>query len=207
MPDNIETFGFDNEDIKGGLYDKYKGKKGEVHRCAIVYVDPKTMFAGAKVHFNQRFFLCKKDICCDRCGPPKWRVGAVLVKYDTDKQGNPKKPFSWETIPWMFSEQTYTKLKNTNSEFPLASHDVKIACTNDEYQHLDINACQECLWQAKDTIKAKVLTEAKPVWDFIKKSIASDMTIEDIKDLLGMSSGSGSDPTQKLDLDSVLDEA
>lgn len=203
----IETFGFENEDIKSGLYDKYKGKKGEVHRAAIVYTDPKAMFAGAKAHFNQRFFLCKNDICCKRCGPAKWRVGAVLCKYNTDKQGMPKKPFGYELLPWIFSEQTYTKLKNTNSEFPLASHDIKISCTNDEYQHLDINPCQESLWQGKEEIKSRILEEAKPVWDFIKKSIAQDMTIEEIKELLGLSSGAGSDPTQKLDLDSVLDEA
>lgn len=207
MSDNLETFGFEKDEIKSGLYEKYKGKKGEVHRAAIVYTDPKAMFAGAKVHFNQRFFLCKKGVCCDKCGPAKWRVGAVLCKYATDRQGMPKKPFSYELLPWMFSEQTYTKLRNVNSEFPLASHDVKISCTNEEYQHIDISPCQEALWLAKDDIKNRILEEAKPIWDFIKKSIAQDLSIEEIKELLGIATGAGQDPTSKLDLDDVLDEA
>lgn len=206
MAENVETFGFENEDIKGGVYDKYKGKKGEVHRLGVIYTDPKSMFAGSKVHFNQRFFLCKKGVCCEKCGPPKWRVGAVVIKYGTDKQGAVKQPFSYEIMPWLFSEGAYLKLKTTNSEFPLASHDIKVSCTNDEYQHLDINPCQESIWQAKEELKKKILEEAKPVWDYIKKSIASDLSVEEIKDLLGMSSGAGADPTQKLDLDSVLDQ-
>ncbi len=206
MSDQIETFGFENEDIKGGMYEKYKGKKGEVHRSAIVYMDPKAMFAGSKIHFKDRFFLCKKGKCCEILGPAKWRVGAVIVKYNTDKMGNLKKPFGYELYPWLFSEQTYLKLKTVNGEFPLATHDIKVSCSNEEYQHLDITPCSESIWTAKDNIKQAILDEAKPIWDFIKKSIASNLSQEDINDLLGISSTVGSDPTQKLDLDNVLDQ-
>lgn len=208
MAENIETFGFENEDIKGGAYEKYKGKKGEVHRLGIVYTDPKTMFSGSKVHYaNNRYFLCKNSVCCEKVGPAKWRVGAVVVKYGTDKQGNIKTPFSYELLPWMFSEGAYLKLKTTNGEFPLATHDIKISCTNDDFQHLDISPCQESVWQAKEELKKKILSESKSVWDYIHKSIATNMSVEEIKDHLGLAGGgAGSDPTQKLDLDSVLDE-
>lgn len=205
MNEDISTFGFDNEDIKGGIYDKYKGKKNQVDRTAIIYTDPKAMFAGSKIHYKDRFFLCKKGKCCEKLGPPKWRVGAVLIKYNTDKQGNVKKPFGYELYPWIFSEQTYIKLKNVNSEFPLASHDIKISCTNEEYQHLDITPCTEALWSVKEEIKKQILEEAKPLWDYVKKSIASDLSAEEINDLLGLTSGPGTDPTTSVDLDSVLD--
>lgn len=207
MPTNeqLETFGFENEDIKGGMFEKYKGKKNEIHRNAIVYTDPKAMFVGSKIHFKDRFFLCKKGKCCDILGPSKWRVGATLIKYATDKLGNVKKPFAYELLPWIFSEQTYLKLKTVNGEFPLASHDIKVACTNEEYQHLDITPCNESIWTAKDPVKKVVLEQAKPIWDFIKKSIASDLSTEEINELLGISGVVGSDPTQKLDLDNVLD--
>lgn len=205
MSENIETFGFDNEEIKGGLYDKYKGKRNQVDRVGIVYTDPKAMFAGSKVHYKDRFFLCKKGSCCEKLGPSKWRVGSVIVKYSTDRQGNLKKPFSYELYPWIFSEQTYIKLKNVNSEFPLATHDVKISCTNEEYQHLDIAPCQESVWTTKEEIKQEIIKEAKSIWDSIKRSIAGDLSVEEINDLLGISSGPGKDPTSSIDLDSVLD--
>ena len=53
--EQLEVFGFENEDIKGGMFEKYKGKKNEVHRNAIVYTDPKAMFVGSKIHFKDRF--------------------------------------------------------------------------------------------------------------------------------------------------------
>lgn len=203
--DKLEVFGFENEDIKGGMYEKYKGKKGEVHRMAIVYTNPKAMFVGSKIHFKDRFFLCKKGKCCEILGPSKWRVGAVICKYATDRQGNPKKPFSYETLPWIFSEQTWLKLKNVNSEFPLATHDIKVSCTNEEYQHLDVTPCNESIWTAKEEIQKTILEQSKPVWDHIKKSLAADLSNEEINELLGIAGTVGSDPTQNLDLDNVLD--
>jgi hypothetical protein len=203
----LELFGFDNEEIKGGMYDKYKGKKNETHRCGIIYSDPKAMLAGMKVHFKERFFQCKKGKCCEICGPAKWRVGAVLIKYGTDKHGAIKKPFSYDLYPWIFSEATYVKLKGINSEFSLANHDIKISCDNEEYQHLNIIACNESIWTSKDELKTLVLDQAKPFWESVKKSIASDLSVEEINDLLGIgSSAPGADPTAAINLDQVLDK-
>lgn len=208
MADSVSTFGFDNEEIKGGLYEKYKGKKNQVDRGAILYTDPKAMFAGSKVHFKERFFLCKKGKCCEVLGPAKWRVDSVFVKYGTDRQGSIKKPFSFEVLPWIFSESTYVKLKNVNAEFPLATHDIKINCTNEDYQHLDITPCSESIWTAKDELKTMVLDQAKPIWDFIKKSIAGDLSVEEINDLLGQTvTAAASDPSAAgINLDDVLNK-
>jgi hypothetical protein len=203
---DIETFGFENEEIRGGIYEKYKGKKGQVDRCAIVYTDPKAMFAGMKIHYkDKRYFQCVKGKCCEVCGPSKWRMGSVIVKYGTDKMGNPKKPLSYELAPWIFSEQTYIKLKGVNSEFPLATHDVKITCTNEEYQHLDIVPCSESIW-THESLKANILSAAKPIWEYIKRGIASNLSVEEVNDLLGLSQAVATDPTTKLDLDSVMDK-
>jgi len=205
---DVSTFGFENEEIKGGLMEKYKGKKGQVDRCGIVYTDPKAMFAGAKVHFKGRYFQCVKGKCCEICGPARWRVGAVLIKYNTDRQGTPKKPFGFELFPWVFGESAYVKLKNVNSEFPLASHDIKIACDNEEYQHLNVTPCSESIWTSKDELKGMVLEQAKPIWDYVKKSIASNLSVEEINDLLGTSgSAGGTDPsTAGFNLDDVLNK-
>jgi hypothetical protein len=202
---DLELFSFENEEIKGGMFEKYKGKKNQTDRIAIVYTDPKAMFAGQKIHYKDRYFLCKKGKCCEVLGPAKWRVGAVIIKYATDKMGTPKKPFSWELFPWIFGEQTYAKLKGVNSEFSLATHDMKITCDNDEYQHLNPMACQESLWTIKEDIKAQVLEAAKPYWESVKRSIASDLSVEEINELLGIATAAGADPSTKLNLDSVLD--
>jgi len=204
MAEGVSLFGFDNEEIKGGLYDKYKAKKGEVHRCGIIYTDPKALFAGSKVHFKERFFLCVKGKCCEVCGPAKWRVGAVIIKYGTDKQGNLKKPFTYELFPWIFSEVSYIKLKNINTEFPLTTHDIKIATQNEEYQHLDVTPCNESVWTLKEDLKQAVVDAAKPIWDYVKKSIAQNLSVEEINDLLGIGGTATADPSSGLNLDDVL---
>lgn len=204
MTTELDFFGFENEDIKGGVFEKYKGKKNQTDRVAIVYTDPKAMFAGSRIHFKERFFLCKKGKCCEVLGPAKWRVGAVLIKYGTDRLGNPKKPLTYEIIPWIFSEATYIKLKNINAEFLLATHDIKISCSNEDFQHLDIVACSESIWTAQEAFKKSILEQAKPVWENVKRSIASDLSVEEINDLLGLASGVASDPSTKIDLDQVL---
>lgn len=204
MAEGVSLFGFDNEDIKGGLLEKYKGKKNEVHRGAIVYTDPKAMFAGSKVHFKERYFLCKKGKCCEVLGPSRWRVGAVLIQYATDKQGNIKKPFAYELFPWVFGEVTYSKLKTVNSEFPLATHDIKISCENEEYQHLNITPCNESIWTAKEELKNQIIEAAKPIWDYVKRSIASDLSVEEINELIGSGTGATVDPSSSVNLDDVL---
>ena len=212
MSESVSTFGFDNEEIKSGIYEKYKGTKNQTDRCGIIYSDPKAMFAGSKIHYYdpaKKYFICKKGDCCDKLGPSKWRVGAVIIKYGTDKQGNIKKPFNFEVLPWVFGEGTYLKLKTVNSEFPLATHDIKISCTNEEFQHLDITPCNETIWTAKDELKAMILEQAKPIWESVKRSIAHDLSVEEIKELLGSGTSSGStsiDPSAGLDLDSVLNK-
>jgi len=63
------------------------------------------------------------------------------------------------------------------------------------------------VWLAKEELKKKILDEAKPMWEYVKKGIASDLSVEEIKDLLGGGSGGGgggSDPSTNLNLDQVL---
>ena len=203
---DFEQFGFEKEDIKGGVFEKFKGKKGETNRIGIIYTDPKAMFVGSKIHYKEKYFVCKKGKCCEILGPARWRVGAVIIKYSTDKQGTLKKPFAFDVYPWIFGEQTYNKLKNANSEFPLATHDLKVTCENEDYQTLTPTACSECVWISKDELKNMVLEQAKPMWDSLKRSIGQELSVEEINDLLGAPSAGGSDPSASIDLDSVLDK-
>lgn len=201
---DLDVFGFEKDDIKSGLFEKYKGKKGEIHRCAIIFNDPKAMFVGSKIHFHEKYFLCKKGKCCEVCGPARWRIGSVLIKYSTDKNGTPKKPFSFDLYPWIFNEQNFTKLKTVNEEFPLTTHDINIACTVEEYQTLSITPCKESLWTLKEEFKRSILEQAKPIWDSLKKSIAQDLSVEEINELLGSPSAAAVDPSAGVTLDDVL---
>ena len=47
MADDISSFGFENEDIKGGVFDKYKGKKGVIERIATRLLEVESLGEGA----------------------------------------------------------------------------------------------------------------------------------------------------------------
>lgn len=201
----VSEFGFDNEEIKGDRPENFKGKKGILNRIGLVFVNSSTPFSGVKMHYKERYFQCKGSICCEKLGAPRYRIGAVVIVYATDNLGNVKKEFGYEIKPWMFGDQTYSKLKNANSEFPLMSHDIKVNCTNQDYQNLDFTPCKESIWQSKDDFKKKVLAEAKPTWEYLKKNLASNLSIEEIKDLLGESTETAQDPgASSIDLENII---
>jgi hypothetical protein len=189
MTDNISAFGFEN--IKDGMFEKYKAKENQIDRVAIVCTDSRAMFVGTKVHSKDRDFLCMKGKCCEILGPSKWCIGTVLIQYATDKQGNLKKPFCFELLPWIFGEATFSNLKTMNSEFPLASHDIQISCENEDYQHLNILPCNESIWTAKDELKNLILEQANPIWGHVKKFITSDVSVEEVGNLPATGESSG----------------
>jgi hypothetical protein len=180
-------------------------------RIGLIYTSPQTIFSGVMIHYepnSKRNFICRKSICCDKFGEPTNRMGCAVIKYGTDRLGNVKTPFEYEILPWIFSASKYAKLKLAGSEFSLLDHDIKVACgtgaTDEQMQKLDFTTCKESIWMKKEEFKKQVLEEAKPVWSWIKKNLAQNLSIEEIKDLIGGGSAVEADPTTPVDLDSVL---
>jgi hypothetical protein len=169
----------------------YRARQGEIHRVGLVFTDPKTMFLGSKVHYHsqsRKYFMCKTvsnrgEICCEKLGPSGWRMGSVLVKYSTNELGTPTKPFNYQVMPWIFGEVTFRDLKTLNDEFPLVEHDIKIQCTHEDY-HLALMPCNESFWQAEEELKINIVRAYLSTREFIKKSLAADLGIPEIKALL-----------------------
>lgn len=214
----VETFGADRDDIKGGKFPKLKMKTGEVERVGIVYFDddPKTMFLGSKVHAQKGFktFLCKsssskKEICCTNSWSgniPKYHIGCVAIMYHMGKgsDGSPKLK-DYTLIPWIFWEPTYGKLSSADKEFPLKDYDIKLTCSNEDFQTIDINSCNNSIWRSNDGLKKKILEESKSIYAGISKSLGADMSISEIKEMLGIDIEGSDDAASEVDLGSIVD--
>ena len=211
----IEDFGTERDDIEPIKFKKYKGKKGNEDRVGIIFPDDnkKKMFKGAPCHYKDRYFLCKstkgnKEICCTHGydgNTPKYHIGAVLVIYDMVTQEGKPKLRGFETIPWVFSETMYQKRKSADQEFELDTHDIKLKCTNEEYQTIDVTICKESIWRSGDKIKKKVLEEAESHFENLGKQIASDLGITEIRELLGIDAPGVDDAATDVDLENVID--
>lgn len=213
---DVEIFGADREDIQSSKFKKYRSKMGQSDRVGVIFFngDPKQMFKGVKAHFKERYFLCKstkdkKEVCCLHSyerNKPSYRIGCVVVKYEIGKKDDGKVGLKgYEVLPWVFSDKMYQKLVTADGEFPLKDHDIKLTCTNEEYQTLDIQSCKESLWTTNETLKKKILEEATGIWEDMSRGLANDLSITEIKELLGIEMTGSADAATDVDMAAVVD--
>lgn len=188
MPSNaVEDIDFGDESISDDKASKYKGVQGQTDRIGLILTE-KFKLKKAKSHFMfGQYVLCKSGLCCELAPKPsEFRIGAVVIQYATTKNGELKKPFSYELKPWVFSEKKFLSLKRVNEEWKLEEHDLKVLCKEAQYQQLEFTACKESLWQKNDKLKAEVLAAIpgvmKQVW------LGKDLTPDELKELAGMAS-------------------
>jgi len=167
----------------------YRATEKESHRVGLLCVDSSgSLFSGVKCHFKEKYFKCKSVTmqaeCCEKLGRPKWRVGSVLVKYNSDKKSKILDPYHYEIMPWFFGQLTFGMLKIMNDEFPLTKHDLVISCKNDAFQKVDIQPCEESLWQKFDELKTEILEAFPPVKEAMLKGLVVDLSDSEMKNLL-----------------------
>jgi hypothetical protein len=214
----VESFGTERDDIQGSRFQKLKMKTDDELRCGVIFFDEdgKKIFLGAKVHTKKdmKTFLCKsskdkKEICCTHtydANVPKYHIGCILVVYVLGKDSTGKtKLKEYDLVPWVFWEKTYQKLVSADREFPLMSHDIKLKCTNGEFQTIDVQSCKESIWTSSPDLKKKVLEAAKPLYESISKNLGMDASPSEIKELIGLDVAGSDDAATDVDLGSVVD--
>lgn len=202
--DYYAEVGFDSEDIGGDKVDRYKGRKGYTDRLGFPL---STRLRVADVHFKDKYVLCTKGLCCQKMEPAQKRIGCVVVQYATNKQGDLEQPFRWQVKQWVFSGKKYEDLRGVNSEWPLADHDVKVTCIEDNYQQLKYVACKNAAWTLKPEIRDQIVNEATAALK--RLYLGSKLDNDQLRELLGMESeGSvvASDPTSEADLDNIMNQ-
>jgi len=214
----VESFGTERDDIQGNRFQKLKMKTDDEIRCGVVFFDEegKKIFLGAKVHAKKdmKTFICKsskdkKEICCTHsyeANIPKYHIGCIIITYILGKDANGKtKLKDYELTPWLFWEKTYQKLVSADKEFPLVSHDLKLKCTNGEFQTIDIQSCKESIWASSADLKKKVLEEAKPLYESLSRNLGAEVSVSEIKEILSIDVAGSDDAATDVDLGSVVD--
>jgi len=208
----IESFGTERDDIQGNKFQKYKGKAGNTDRVGIIPFEGKKFFKGAKCHYKDRIFLCKsapgkKEICCTQSydgNRPMYRIASVLIIYNLVQKDGKTKLKDYQLLPWIFREKMYNKLAQADKEFPLDAHDIKLSCSNEEFQTIDIQSCRESIWSTSPDLKKKVLEEAAPLFEEAIRNIGADLGLTEIRELLGIDAPGADDAATDVDLEQVI---
>ena len=65
-----------------------------------------------------------------------------------------------------------------------------VSCTgSEEYQQLDFSPCKESIWQMKPEFKEELWLQSEKLRSNLKNALGADLTIDEIKDLLGVDIG------------------
>jgi hypothetical protein len=209
----VQSFGMDREDIRSNKFKSYKGKLDQTDRIGVIFTDPKSIYQGAMIHYKDKYFVCKstkteKAICCTTSyekNKPKWRIGAVIIRYDIQVRDGKPKLIGYELLPWIFGEGMYNTLKETNSEFSLESHDIKLKCKNEDFQNMEIIACNDSIWKKNPDLQKKVLAEYAAVLEDVKSNLGQDLSIEELKELLGVESQGSQDAATDVAMGDILE--
>jgi hypothetical protein len=148
---------------------------------------------------------------------PKMSIATVVVVWPTDKNGNidknRMKNGDCDVMPWVFSKRKYSELKALASEWPFGEHDLKLTCTEAQYQQTSQANCRENFLQklqekGSDSFN-EIMERVESVVANLNGFIGNEYTVDQLREKMGMavSSSSTESTTDEVDdmIDSMLD--
>jgi len=212
-------FGFgENDDRVGGQkFERFKGKEGENYRVSFVWwptladgtnpdLNAKTpRFIGAKrLYIPGVGYVLDKGPEYGQFGQSKLNVATIIAIWPTNRKGElDRGRFASGDVdikPWIFAKDKYEQLKRRHDEFPFGSYDLAIACTDSQYQKMDLSPCRESLFRKvleSDKMKGMadgIVSQVNAIAANLQDILARDVSIEKIREKLGgapVSSGGG----------------
>ena len=228
---SISDFSFDDGDRSlSGNTKRLKFKNGETVRISFAWfpkndqgnydltANPK--FRGAnRVWVNGVGYVVANspEIASITGATPKMSIATVVVVWPTDKNGNidknRMKNGDCDVMPWVFSKRKYSELKALASEWPFGEHDLKLTCTEAQYQQTSQANCRENFLQKLQEKGSDSFTEimerVESVVANLNGFIGNEYTVDQLREKMGMavSSSSTESTTDEVDdmIDSMLD--
>lgn len=216
---NLFRTTLEDPSIKAFDIPAYKGSKGRTDRLG--FLAPNDVFVG-RIHFieDTGYIFCHSQFklqgdnevitrmapCCERELPRK-RIAALVIQYGTNKEGELTRPLRYDLKVWRFSEGVFSHLRSANSEHPLAAHDVKVTCDDEQYQKYTIVPCKELVWRVPDFLAAF----GKDIEEFVRgmlprlpSAVGRKLTAQELLDKLG---AAGSVPAARAPVDAAVEIA
>ena len=193
---------FGDVEIKPTFKEKYKGVEGEKHRLGLIWPKEggKGPFVMRNTWYLDKYIIAEgHEAFIDKLGPSKTRLGCLVVKYKTKKDGTLIKrvddeiPFDFEVLEWVFSEKKFSQLKSLHDEWDLKKHDLMVTCSGEKFQNLEFVPCKESIWQVKAEFKEAIYKESEPVRSNLARSLGQEVTSDELKELLGLEVAQHSD--------------
>jgi hypothetical protein len=214
---SVKAFGFDEgKDVRDNTIPKFKGEKGREDVIGFAWDIPSEIFRMAKGHYSkthQKGWMCLSDeekgiqeVCCSYeydGNEAKTKVGCPIVVYKYEKDsssGQIKITGIKDVIVWTFSPKVFQQLRGIYLEHGLV--DIVASCTNTDFQNFTFVPRKGSAWTGSEKYKEFVKTKATKIYTILPKLLYTKHSLSEIREYLGISSGS-SDASTGLDLGSI----
>ncbi len=179
-------FGFDEGDKDITTKSKrFKGEAGKTYRLSFGFWPsleegtpdmsvPTPRFIGA-----DRFYIPNVGYVLDgggpafaklAGGPSRLAVGTLIVSWPLTASGKLDAAAlsrgEYKIQPWVFSKDKYTTLKSNNAEWPYNEYDLKVVCTDTQYQKMTFTPM-------KDNLLAKLKDKSPQIYEDIVAKLAA----------------------------------
>jgi hypothetical protein len=144
-------------------------------------------------------------------GEEKTYFTTCIVIYPTDKDGEVNRDLlgkGWTVKPWRFASKVYERLHQVggslrSNDLSIATQDLKLKCTNGDFQNFDIDGAGKAIWLKNDKLRDAILAAALKLYPDVKKPFR-EMSTADVRIKLGLDSGNSGDDVSDDEFDDVL---
>jgi hypothetical protein len=146
-------------------------------------------------------------------GDPKKYFTTAMLIYPTNREGELVKEQlanGWVVVPWRFSTKVYATFHARSSalrenNLSIASQDLKLTCTNTDFQNFDIDTAGPALWLKNPSFASKMLAKAHGLYE--KLVPFRELSTADLKIKLGIGGSTATeDGVSDDDFNGLLDQ-
>ena len=166
--------------------ERFNAKQGKTHRITVLTEKPVRTFTHYKRGYG--YFACLKadGLECVACAAND-RVSEkfacnILVYPDKAEPGSPWDHTQAKIMLWQPGPKVFGDIRQIVKNWgPLQNYDLEIACTNEQYQHLNVTPTPKLLW--KDHPYASQIAEAieRDLYDLKKLVGGRKETVEEVR--------------------------
>lgn len=229
MSDGFVDFGFgDGDKALSRKTKKFDPEAGKTYLVSFVWYREYNADGTPNLSKNLRFTNCEriykeglgyflyKGPAYSEFGKPKTAIATVIAVWPTDNKGNAdtSRLQEVEVLPWIFSSDKYEILARVNEKFPLVKTDVTITCTDSKFKKITItpdNTSVMDLLRKSDKPAAQSLlkgiyADVDAIAGNIRRDLARDLSLDEIREKLGMDVASPTSSRVSKDADGLLDD-
>jgi hypothetical protein len=229
MSDGFVDFGFgDGDKTLNRKTKKFDPEAGKTYLVSFVWYREYNADGTPNLSKNLRFTNCEriykegvgyflyKGPAYAEFGKPKTAIATVIAVWPTDNKGNAdmSRLQDVEVLPWIFSSDKYEILARVNDKFPLVKTDVQITCTDSKFKKITITPDNTSVMDAlrksekpgAQALLKSIYGDVDAIANGIRRDLARDLSLDEIREKLGMDVASPTSSRVSKDADGLLDD-